>query len=172
MNRFTPFLLTASMVAIIGCSKPEVDFSVLTVGMTKAQVVDKVGKPTRVSVTKNLEIFEYEAYDAHSRPFVGVVRENYRIRFVRFIDGKVESFGNKGDFDSTKTPTTKLEVDQKIAIDKREELVGGKATGTPAPTFDLKTELEKLEKMKKDGLITEQEYKELRQRALDKAKVH
>jgi hypothetical protein len=42
--------------------------------------------------------------------------------------------------------------------------------GSPAAAFDLRTELEKLEKLKKDGLITEAEFKELRQRVLEKAK--
>lgn len=56
-------------------------------------------------------------------------------------------------------------IDQKVSIDKREEVVGGKSS-TPAP-FDLKTELEKLDNLKKSGLISESEFKELRQRAMD-----
>jgi hypothetical protein len=36
--------------------------------------------------------------------------------------------------------------------------------------FELRTELEKLEKLKSDGLITEAEFKELRQKVIDKAK--
>jgi hypothetical protein len=123
---------------------------------------------TRVSVQGGTEYFEYESYDAHNRPFVGVVRDNYRTRYVRFIHGKVESFGNKGDFDTTKPPTTRVEVDKKVSIDSREEVIGGKSS-SPA-SFDLKAELEKLDNLKKNGLISDTEFKELRQRAIDKAK--
>jgi hypothetical protein len=45
----------------------------------------------------------------------------------------------------------------------------GSAAPQPA-AFDLRAELEKLEAMNKDGLISETEYKELRQRVLEKAK--
>jgi hypothetical protein len=55
--------------------------------------------------------------------------------------------------------------------------IDAKISNTSSPnnpglgSFDLKTELEKLDKMKKDGLITDDEFKLLRQRAIDKAKV-
>ena len=165
LNHLSP-LSAVVLVAIVGCSKPEVDFTRIAIGMTKDQVIEKFGKPTRVSVISNMEIFEYEAYDAHNRPFVGVVRDNYRRRFVRFYGGKVESFGNKGDFDSTKNPTTEQKIDLKVT--------GGATAGASSShspeKFDLAAELKKLDQMKKEGLLTEDEYKGLRQRAIDKAK--
>ena len=151
-------------LAIIGCSKPEVDLTKLSIGMTKEEVIKTLGKPTRVSVIGGLEYLEYESYDAHNRPFVVVVRENYRYQFVRIVKGKVDAFGNKGDFDTTKNPTSDININQKLTT---------KSDGTSSTDnskFDLSAELRKLEKLKKDGLISPQEFESLRQRAIDKAK--
>ena len=99
---------------------------------------------------------------------------------MRLVDGRVESFGDKKNLDPAKIPTgwadadpkpvtdPKPVVDPKPMVDPRPEPLPAKPA--PAAPFDLRTELEKLEKLKKDGLITEVEFKELRQRALDKAK--
>jgi len=154
-------------LVIVGCSKPEVDLTKISVGMTKEEAISRLGKPTRVSVLGGLEYLEYESYDAHNRPFVGVVRENYRFLFVRIVNGKVDAFGSKGDFDTTKNKTNDLHIDQKITT--RTE-GGASGTGAEIPRFDLATELRKLDQLKKDGLITQQEFDTLRQKAIDKAK--
>ncbi len=158
-------LLVIPIVAFVGCTKPDVDFVKIRIGMTRNQVIGLLGNPSKTSVMNHLEIFEYEAYDRY-----GALKVNRRWQYVRFINGKVESFGNKGDVDTAKTPTSQIEVEQKVSVDRPEEAVDGMpGASTPAP-FDLRTELEKLEKMKKDGLITEAEFKELRQRTIEKAK--
>ena len=58
-----PLLLAVPLVSVVGCSKPEVDFTRISLGMTKDEVIAKIGKPTRVSVQRDMEYFEYEAYD-------------------------------------------------------------------------------------------------------------
>ena len=166
MRIFSKTVTASAALFLIACAAPkaEPDLTLISVGMTKDEVTSKIGKPTRVAVQNGLEIFEYEAYDEANRPFVGLVKSNYRYLFVRFLSGKVESFGRKGDFDSTKNPASELKIDQKIT--------GGPtaAGATPIEKFDLATELRKLEQLKKDGLLTEDEFKLLRQRAIDKAK--
>jgi hypothetical protein len=157
-----------AVVSLVGCfrDKPEVDLTLVSVGMEKAEVLAKLGKPTRVSLQGLTEYLEYEAFENSGWDWKG--KRNFRYLFVRIINGRVESFGNKGDFDTTKTPTRRIEIDQQVRVDTREEkALGEHAFGTP---FDLKVELEKLDKMKKDGLLTDSEFKELRQRAIDKAK--
>jgi outer membrane protein assembly factor BamE (lipoprotein component of BamABCDE complex) len=154
------------MSALTGCfrDKPEVDLTRVSVGMEKQEVLSKLGKPTRVAVQGTIEYLEYEAYENSGWDWQG--KRNYRWMFVRLVNGRVESFGRKGDFDSTKNPTTDLNINQRI------ESKSTTTANTTSPTqFDLKAELEKLEKMRKDGLITEQEHQQLRQRAIDKAKV-
>ena len=146
----------AALVVTIGCAhpKPEPDLGLIRVGMTKSEVSAAIGKPTRVSVQGGMEIFEYEAFDENNRVGVGLVRSNFRYLFVRFVNDKAESFGRKGDFDSTKNPTT----EQKIT------------TVSETPRFNLESELRRLGKMKADGLITEDEYLQLRKNAIEKAK--
>jgi len=155
------------MVSLIGCfmDKPEIDLTRISVGMEKEEVINRLGKPTRVAVQGPIEYLEYEAYDNSGWDWKG--KRNYRWMFVRLVNGKVDEFGRKGDFDSTKNPTNDVNINQKI--ESKTESVPS-TTPAQAPAFDLKADLEKLEKMKMDGLITEAEYQQLRQRAIDKAK--
>jgi len=159
-----PLLLAVPVLALLGCTKPDIDFSRIRTGMTKAQVIGQVGNPTRVMTADHSEIFEYEAYDHY-----GAMRTNLRSQFVRFIDGRVESFGNKGDFDPAKAPAGGAKADRKAGADRQEDATRGGTEATAPVAFDLRTELEKLEKLRKDGLITDAEFKELRQRALARA---
>jgi hypothetical protein len=161
MRQSLASLLLALPVAVsIGCAKPDLDFVKIRAGMTKKDIIARVGEPTRTSVVNNCDIFEYEAYDRY-----GALIVNRRSQFIRFVDGRVESFGNLEDLNAAKPAISKAQA---------------AAPGTPvatvptampnASTFDLRTELEKLERLKKDGLISDAEFKELRQKVLDRAK--
>ena len=75
----------------------------LSVGMTKSEVLDAMGKPSSTaSPGKGVEFLRYrEFYDGG----------NYYITyFVRLVDGRVDSYGETGDFDSTKDPTLDLNI--------------------------------------------------------------
>jgi hypothetical protein len=65
-----------------------------------------------------------------------------------------------------------VEVGKKVGLDQGEELARANAGASSSPVSDLRTELEKLEKMKKDGLISEAEFKVLRQKVIEKAEAH
>jgi hypothetical protein len=158
-----PFLVIPVTLAI-GCTKPDLDFVKIRVGMAKNEIIARVGNPTRTSVVKDCEIFEYEAYDRY-----GALIVNRRSQFIRFMNGKVESFGNMEDLNSVKASSIRTEPDKQMSLGKAEESLSAKAAAS-ATTFDLRTELEKLEKLKRDGLISEAEFKELRQRVMEKAK--
>lgn len=161
----SPLLLALPVLALLGCSKPDIDFSRLRAGMTKEQVIGQVGNPSKLTVLDHAELFEYEAYDHY-----GAMRVNPRSQFVRFVNGRVESFGNKGDLDAGRIPSGGIGADPRAGAERRDAAPGAKAVAPPPAAFDLRTELEKLEGLKKDGLITETEFKELRQRILDKAR--
>jgi len=153
-------LLAAPVVVSIGCKKPDLDYSKLRVGMTKKEVIYRVGEPTRTTVQDQIEVWEYEAFDRY-----GAIAINPRSQFVRFVGGLVEFFGTREELAATKPSAVKVGVDAKTSVTGRPE------AAAPRPAaFDLRSELEKLEAMKKDGLITEAEFKELRQKVLDKAK--
>ena len=145
-------LLVVPIILMVGCGTPPPSFDRISVGMTKEQVKAVIGKPDAVATQGKTEYWNYkETWD------MGVQLRGWW--FVRFIDGKVESFGQRGDFDSTKDPT------QKIIIDKTDKITMDSVT-----KFDLATELAKLEKLKKDGLISAEDYELLKKRAIEKAK--
>ena len=143
-------LLVVPIIMMVGCGVPPPSFDRISVGWSKEQVKAVIGKPDTVATKGKTEFWGYEHYPAVGYP---------SFSFVRFIDGKVESFGQKGDFDSTKDPT------QKIIIDKTDKITMDSVT-----KFDLATELAKLEKLKKDGLISAEDYELLKKRAIEKAK--
>jgi hypothetical protein len=59
----------------------------ISVGMPKAEVIRQIGEPFSVAGKDNIEVFTYR--DVQNAP---AQAEDY---FVRFVEGKVESFGNQ-----------------------------------------------------------------------------
>jgi hypothetical protein len=158
MRRFlaAPLLIVPIAVSM-GCTKPDLDVSKIRVGMTKKEVLERVGEPSRTTVVNDTEVHEYEAYDRY-----GAIKINSRSRFIRFVGGKVESFGTLEEL--------KAGGPARPSAEARGGTVNGQAAPASSTTFDLRTELEKLEKLKKDGLISEAEFSELRQKVMDKAR--
>lgn len=163
-------------------SKPPVDLSRVHVGMTKEQAIAALGRPDKVSVDGGVEYLQYEAYEDSGWDWKG--RRNFQWFFVRIVDGYVTTFGDKGDFDSTKDPTLHVKVDQRIDQRTTTTSVGpddpnsttrrasapGSRPANASDTFDLATELKHLEQMKNEGLLTDVEYADLRKSAIEKAK--
>jgi hypothetical protein len=172
-----PTLLVA--LVGLGCASPTFDINRIQVGMSEDQAFGTLGKPSLAIRQGNVRYLEYETFDQDK--WFGVGRkENVQRFFVRLVDGRVESFGDKKNLDPAKIPTGWADADPKPMFEIK-PTVDPKPTADPKPVplpakpvpaapYDLRTELEKLEKLKKDGLISEAEFKELRQRALDKAK--
>ena len=162
--------LAALMIAIpaavsMGCTKPDLDVSKLRVGMTKKEVLERVGSPTRMTVTNDIEVDEYEAYERY-----GAIKINSRTQYVRFVDGRVVAFGTLEDLKAGRAARGAAEARAKGGPEVREAATQVQPASPAGPAFDLRLELEKLEKMKKDGLITEAEFRELRQKVMDKAR--
>jgi outer membrane protein assembly factor BamE (lipoprotein component of BamABCDE complex) len=92
-STFTALLLATSLAA---CDTPVTQQSLdkLSPGMTKQQVIAELGVPIRTSAQKE---FEYLFY----KPANGVGESAGRVNdfLVRLKNGKVESFGQVGDFD-------------------------------------------------------------------------
>ena len=84
----------------------------VSLGMTKGDVIKTLGNPNSVSAKDNVEYLKYN--------FTPVVREvddsshNYDY-FVRLVNGKVESYGKVGDFDSAKNPAADINLNVKAA---------------------------------------------------------
>jgi outer membrane protein assembly factor BamE (lipoprotein component of BamABCDE complex) len=139
--------LPAALIAILAClfgacatpgsalSKP--DLSRISVGMSKDEVISRLGKPHEVAQQGQAEYFTYN----FDHPFDGrpAIVESY---YVRFDAGKVDSYGRKGDFDSTVDPMAERQVSK----------------GTRTDACDVYVELRKLEELRSDGLLTQEEF--------------
>ena len=164
-------LLALPILAFLGCTKPDLDFVKVRPGMTKKDIVTRIGEPTRTRVLNGRDIFEYEAYDRY-----GAIKVNQRSQYIAFVDGKVEAYGNIEDLDTLKPYVPKLGAERKPEATLPPMAPQMTPTMTPAAsapgalTQGLRADLENLEKLKKDGLISEAEYKDLRQKVLDKVK--
>jgi hypothetical protein len=80
-------------IFIFGCAAPSV-MNKLSVGMTKAEVIQTLGKPYGVSAVDQTENLEYH-FNAYK-----VFPEVYWVRLER---GKVISFGQPGDWGTADT---------------------------------------------------------------------
>lgn len=136
-------------VLLAGCATAN-KISAVQLGMTKDDVVKVMGKPTSVSAQGDSEYLNYALSETDNDAFYGWTKPYY----VRLVNGKVESYGRTGDFDSTKTPTVRLESDQTV----RQSSNG---------SSDLYTELTKLKELKDSGVITEAEFQAQKKKLLE-----
>jgi outer membrane protein assembly factor BamE (lipoprotein component of BamABCDE complex) len=86
----------------------------ISLGMTKTQVMNVMGEPSSVSAIHGTEYMTYVLCTK-----TGTLMQDYRcVRwedfYVRINQGTVESYGRKGDFDSTKVPENKHTLDVNI----------------------------------------------------------
>lgn len=119
----------------------------LEVGMTTEQVVKIMGQPESVSKINSCTYYNY--LDQRMDPIVMYMHETWY--YVRFINGRVDSFGQQGDFDSTKDP--------RQVVDINVNSTGNSTSGQPKNDgSDAYEKLKNLKKMLDEGLITEDEY--------------
>lgn len=119
-------LLGLMMVFACGCSTnpgptEQQAMNLVSLGMTKAEVISLVGNPDSTAAQAGYEYLRYttsidrdfslrmkcsgEAMAGdHPSPECQYAED----RFIRFVDGKVESYGRVGDFDSTKDPAVTI----------------------------------------------------------------
>jgi hypothetical protein len=92
----------AILVLFTGCVTWVSSMNQVSDGMTKKEVISILGNPvSTASPGHGVEILRYSLDHA----FVGW--EEY---YVKLVDGKVDSYGKMGDFDSTKDPTLNLNI--------------------------------------------------------------
>ena len=118
-------------------------------GMTRAEVEKIMGKPVSISSQGSATYLSYRLSETSDDEVMGRTTPY----FVRLIDGKVESYGRTGDFNSVQIPVVRQQV----------ETVGAGAT-------DTYTELLKLKDLKDKGLLTEQEFEARRSKLVNGSK--
>jgi hypothetical protein len=135
-------------VFLVGCASAY-KISSVQLGMTKDEVITVMGKPTSISAQGGSEYLNFNLSETDDDAYHGKTTPYY----VRLINGKAESYGRSGDFDSKKT-TVRLESDQAIRQDSR-------------GSHDLYTELKKLKELKDSDVITEDEFQVQKKKLLE-----
>lgn len=111
MRLIAPVFLLIALLA--GCATAESrKMNQVSLGMTKQQVIEVLGPPVSTSAKSGVEYLNYRflEVDAVERRHADPTTPYY----VRLVEGRVESYGRLGDFDSTKTPETKSTIDLNI----------------------------------------------------------
>ncbi len=95
-------------LAIAACIGTSANLNKVSLGMSKSEVIQAVGTPDSVSAQGNVEYLIYH----WASPKQLIADENNLDRFfIRLTDGRVDAYGEKGDFDSTQDPTIKIKIE-------------------------------------------------------------
>ena len=93
---------TAVLIAglVVGCATSSKNLNKVSVGMTKAEVIQILGQPQSTGANRAVEVFYYSLSERIARP--GEAPAPVQILgkyFVKFVDGNVESYGRLGDLE-------------------------------------------------------------------------
>ena len=121
MRLIAPVFLSIALLA--GCATAEESrkMNQVSLGMTKQQVIEVLGPPVSTSAKSGVEYLNYRFAEPGRRAAAaGAALQGLPHAdpttpyYVRLVEGRVESYGRLGDFDSTKTPETKSTIDLNI----------------------------------------------------------
>ncbi len=102
-------LCGALLGLVVGCATED-RINKVSAGMSKAQVIAAMGNP---SSTAGEGETEYLNYNLLVRGPLGGATPIQNQYFVRLRNGKVDAYGRKGDFNSTKDPTQNVNLNIK-----------------------------------------------------------
>jgi len=149
-------LLCSAAASLVGCMAmifgTADQLNKVSVGMTRQEVIQTLGEPKSISARGDLEYLQYRwvktvvAADAN-------FPEDY---FVAIKDGRVLSYGKKGDFDSTKLPAQRLEIDQTV-----------KGAAPRQQNGDVYSDLLKLKALKDAGIVSDAEFQAKKKKLLE-----
>lgn len=101
-------LISLFAFLLVGCTTSSETMTELSMGMTKSEVFKLMGKPDSISATNGTEYLTYTL-----RTETSFTRNTFGYQgqyFVRLVNGRVDSYGKVGDFDTTKDPTLNINV--------------------------------------------------------------
>jgi hypothetical protein len=110
------FVLVLSAMGLVGCATGSSHMNQVSIGMTKADVVNVLGAPESTRATGQTEYMIYTLRDRMGgRPFVDPAPYQVLSQYyVRLTGGRVDAYGQVGDFDSTHVPEQRLDVDVNV----------------------------------------------------------
>jgi len=86
------------------------DFSQISIGMSQKEVIEIMGAPEDMAAKDGTVYLNYTYAPWYDHNGADGNKEFY---FVRLIDDAVDSFGKRGDFDSTQKPESTINVNIK-----------------------------------------------------------
>ena len=89
MNPTRLLLALSAVLLVIGCAAPAKKLNRLQLGMSRQEVVDIIGEPDSTSSRQDEILLKYRLRTS------GLWTNNF---YVRLQDGKVDAFGQVGDF--------------------------------------------------------------------------
>ena len=89
MRPFRIIVIFLFVAFLFGCAGSSKKMNHLKLGMTKQEVIEAIGEPTSTSAKRNTEYLNYHLSTG------GFYTNTY---YVRLVDGKVDAFGQAGDF--------------------------------------------------------------------------
>ena len=84
-------------VCLCGCIPPSSNMNMISLGLSKQQVIEILGEPVSTTATYTNEYLNY-AFAEGCRVSIPTVRCPLSPYFVRIINGKVDAYGRSGDF--------------------------------------------------------------------------
>ena len=96
-------ILIIVVVMIAGCATSSKNMNRLRIGMSKAEVIHILDSPESTRASQEVEFLIFNLMERIAQPGEAIapipINNKY---FVKLIDGKVESYGRIGDFNSTR----------------------------------------------------------------------
>lgn len=92
-----------------GCGGLETRTNLISVGMSKQEVIAVMGTPNATRATQGVEYLTYILYTHWLR------EAHHKIEyFVQLRNGKVTAYGRPGDFDSQKIPESTININKTV----------------------------------------------------------
>jgi hypothetical protein len=98
-----------ALLSACGTAPSARKMNAVSIGMTKAEVISVMGRPDSTAAKEGVEYMNYRLATS-ALDFDESDTSEY---FVRFVNGKVDAFGHRGDFDSAGNPIQHVEVQVK-----------------------------------------------------------
>jgi len=120
----TQRILLGILILLIGCTtvpqRMADKMNFLRLNMTREEAIQILGTPVSTAAKRSTEYLNYEFFVTQD----DLYRRYTTKYFVRLVDGRVDSYGRLGDFDSTSTRTTPQVVTRPNNSEKRVTKLG------------------------------------------------
>ena len=112
-------ILALFVLFLAGCATSATTLNKISIGMTKAEVIQIMGQPESTRANQGVEYVIYTLHESTSLAYgsnAGIiavpVTDKY---FVKIVGGHVESYGRIGDFDSTNPQKFDLQINSQAS---------------------------------------------------------